>query len=234
MRKIKWIAVLVVLLIICSLVQQPVSEKNTPVEQEEVCKDKFYLEHKEECESANWVFLANKQVKRYDRPKKEKVLKKPIYQGERIRIQQIYQTTFEQWGLLFWSRDKEGNITNTTGWVKLSDLEFVYDSNAFYYDHKSEMITDKKKLCFENIRENLKHKIILWSYPCSGEMVCELNKSKYPTESQIQNGLVYQDKESRYWLLMLSCTYSTGTRWEGCSICLSDPENSNISVSKIK
>ena len=202
-------------------------------EQEEI-QDGFYLEHRDECEDVNWTFIANGSIDRYKNPESKNVLKKSICKGERVRIQKMYQTPLEKWGLLFWSRDEEGNVTNMTGWVKLSDLEFVYDTNAFYMDHKNELVADRKGVSFKDIRDTIKQEVIVWSYPCSGEVVCRIDKEQYPTDNQIQNGLVYQDSKNRYWLLKLSCTYAVGTKWEGCAICLSDSTNAEIPAEDMK
>lgn len=207
-----------------------------PEEEEELISDTFYIEHKENCKTTDWTFMADKEVLRYKDPQTEKKLDKAICKGENVRIQRIYQTASEKWGLLFWSRDAKGNITNTTGWVKLSDLEFVYDTHAFYMDHKEELelVSDMENLSFEEIRNKLNQEVVLWSYPCSGEIVCRISAEKYPTDNRIQSGLVYQDDEKRYWLLIPSGTDSVGTKWSGYSICLSDPANEKISAKKIE
>lgn len=238
----KKIFALIIFCLFCGMVSSAKAYETD--EMEEYIQNPFYLEHKEECLSKNWTFFANKPVYRYNRPESGHKLDKRIEKGERVDILSIYQTAGESWGLLLWSRDKEGNITNSTGWVKLSDLEFVYDTNAFYTDHKGEMVSDSDTsgLSFQSVRKKIKKdskenpfkNVIVWSYPCSGEIVCRVAVEEYPTENSIAGHPLYQDKEGRYWMLGSSYSYTIGTKWGGTAICLSEPTNAGISEQRIE
>lgn len=224
----------VFLLIICfsfSMIQNVKAEDIYP--EENTCTDSFYLSHKSECKEDNRTFLTEKEVIRYKNPNSEVELEK-LPKGELINIQKTYQTEFENWGLIFWSFNTEGNVQQTSGWVKLSDLEFIYDARAFFYDHKKEIIQDRDSLNFEEKRKNIQNQILVWSYPCSGELVSKLDSKYYPTEVQIQTQPLYQDKAGRYWLMVSGRNYIKNGRWSSCAICLSEPTNRKIAAERIE
>lgn len=188
-------------------------------------QDAFYLAHREECKDLTYIFTADKNVSRYRNPEKKSALQGEIKKGERVFIIKTYQTAFENWGLVGMSHDLEGNIVYSDGWVKLSELEFVYDTTSFFFDHEKEYHFDLKELSSKNIKNIVKKEVIVWTYPNSGEIAFRLGAESYPMLSAVP---LYEDKDGRYWMVVSADVYKKGTKWGNCSVCVSDPQNDSL------
>lgn len=195
----------------------------------------FFLTHKEECRAEFRNYYGSEEVQCYKSPESETILS-TLPKGSCITVQCTYQTAWEKWGLL----ERGSDLKMYFGWVKMSELEFVYDAVAFLYDHRDGCIDDRSELDWDKICKAPEQESIIWSYPYSGKIIGRQSKGKYPDADYMKThyypGILYLDDEGRYWITVsVKRTVSSSEEaalekeeYLSGMICLSEPENVNL------
>jgi hypothetical protein len=139
------------------------------------------------------------------------VLKEPYSDNTIERIENgktIYvAATYEDENGDVWGYAENEDII---GWFRMSELQLVYDHDAFRKEHESELEYFDRKL-YNDLLDSL---FIVWSYPGSDKKIGEVRGSD-SDNVHIRN--VYTDEEGKRWL---SVTCLSGSGW----FCLDSPE----------
>ncbi len=120
-------------------------------------QDSFYAEHHNECTYNGYRrYLTNSEagyVYLYQNPK-SKVTVASYPNGETVSISWLYTAeNGEVWGI----------IHDDSGWVKMSELSVIYDSESFLEDHKDECRPyTEGTFTIDASEEN---PVIIWAYP---------------------------------------------------------------------
>ena len=120
------------------------------------------------------------------------------------------------WGVVEFSVDASGSVSpayggGTTGWVRMSDLELVYDYISFDEEHRSEFkpYTGGYDV-FKDINE-----LVFWSYPGSGVIVS--TETKPQIDEYFELTTTYTDGNGKLWGFV-SYYYGLKNVW----VCISD------------
>lgn len=195
----------------------------------------FFLTHKEECKAEFRNYFVSEKVQCFKSPESETTLS-ALPKGSYITIQCTYQTAWEKWGLL----GRGSDLKMYSGWVKMSEVEFVYDVVAFLYDHGKDCIDDRSELDWDKICKAPVKESIIWSYPYSGKIIGRQSNGKYLDADYMKihyyPGILYRDDEGRYWITVSvkRMVYSSEEKnlekeeYLSGMICLSEPENVNL------
>ena len=106
-------------------------------------RDNFIEKHWEDCKYENrWYYTngAEGYVLAHKTPESSEAT--PLPNGGKYYISNVYKG---EWGVLEYDPDTlENKLYNgsVSGWVKMSEMLADYDVDAFYRDHRSEIVTD--------------------------------------------------------------------------------------------
>ena len=178
-------------------------------------RDNFIEKHWDECSYENrwyWTNGAEGYVLAHKTPGSAEAA--PLPNGGKYYVSNVYR---DEWGVLEYDPDTLENALgngSVSGWVKMSDMAADYDADAFYADHRSELVTDgDAELEIDSGRT-----VYLYKYPGSGEVTGELSGSW--GGDPISFNTRFTDPAGRQWGY---CNYYYGHRdfW----VCLDDPFN---------
>lgn len=167
----------------------------------------FYAQHAQECEYLDGHYTAPGQVEGYGAPTDSN----PSYtfqEGSSFYLSFGYTDASGQtWGIY------EGDVTC---WLRLDDLEKVYDNNDFLKDHESELAPYAGELDDYAVQSAM----LLWSYPGSGVIVDKLPAEIFDEIDFCPYQSVYTDLDGARWAYISYLYGSSGWVW------IDDPENS--------
>lgn len=178
-----------------------------------VPKDDFYNEHSANCYYSGRQFYAaapDGKLGIYEDPRKAEP-KAYVDNGTLFTI----LVTFNDYDIdpdLDWGCFDTGK---NSGWVKMSEMELKYDSQQFREDYA------EKISAYSEYVEFKADKLVLYTYPCSGE-VKENYMLPYGTYT-ISRNPSYVDSQNRMWIYV-GYLNSQGDGW----FCYNDFENANI------
>ena len=181
-------------------------------------RDNFIEKHWEDCKYENrWYYTngAEGYVLAHKTPESSEAT--PLPNGGKYYISNVYKG---EWGVLEYDPDTlENKLYNgsVSGWVKMSEMLADYDADAFYRDHRSEIVTDGDA----ELEIDSDSTVYLYKYPGSGIVTDELNGG-WIGEPLWFNTL-FTDPAGRKWGY---CNYYYGYRdfW----VCLDDPCNNAL------
>lgn len=172
----------------------------------------FYTQHAGECEYVNDTYLTKNSVSGYSSPIDDTALY-TIEAGQEIYVEITYT---DESGVLWGVYQPTGK--DPTGFIRLSELDKVYDSNDFIDDHKSEL-TPYGKLLDDFAT---KTGTILWSYPNSGVILQTYDASTNVAQWGNPDDHLYTDEGGNRWCYMPYIEAFTG--W----ICIDNPTNTDL------
>lgn len=167
-------------------------------------EDQFYQAHADQCEYVDRNYYTDGSVDLWTAPNGRKKGSFPA--DTRLQITHVYtDSQGAQWGVF---------LEQESGWILMADVYLDYDSRQFREDHEEEILTGEEQVLAEG------EKVVFWSYPCSGE-----NWGTEELQQELKFSEFYTDDQERLWG---NVGYYMGSRdfW----ICLSEPENQEISV----
>ena len=167
-------------------------------------EDQFYQAHADQCEYVDRSYYTDGSVDLWTAPNGRKKGSFPA--DTRLQITHVYtDSQGAQWGVF---------LEQESGWILMADVYLDYDSRQFREDHEEEILTGEEQVLAEG------EKVVFWSYPCSGE-----NWGTEELQQELKFSEFYTDDQERLWG---NVGYYMGSRdfW----ICLSEPENQEISV----
>lgn len=195
-------------------------------------KDEFYKKHENECEYVSKNYIINGQkgsAKIYENPQ-SKVVVAEILNGIQAYISVSYQDKNETlWGRIEYYEDTLLNQHKKDGWIKMSDLQQVYDNQTFYEEHAKEFKKYNGEFDHFEIKDIVKEQIILWEYPGS-ESIREKRSFLDPLRSI---SYTYKDSMDRLWGYYSLTEKGNDGEHKGYSalwICISDPTNMKLSA----
>lgn len=225
MKKLSWILMAIFFSAFIGYIGKVCNCEAAEQESETLCRDPFYLSHKEECRAIAACYLAKEEVDCYKNPNSEVKLA-PIDKGTKIMVYFTYQKEGDIWGVIHTINNRDTSLVRERGWVKLRNLEFQEDIYSFISQYIGEIDNMDEGNLFDGVRSHIQKDIVMWFYPCSGKIVGTLSKENYPSEEKISGRLSYQDKQGRYWIFYMD--YQTEEGYQDFALCLSDPENDSI------
>ena len=175
--------------------------------------DSFYTSHMEECEYHNRNYTANKKAAYYKKPGASKILG-TLEEGASLWVYYLYQSDSDQaWGYF------EQYDTSASGWIPMTSLTLVYDSEEFVAEHIAELDLSSEEILPAGTS------FVAWTYPESGEISFTFQGDDLMEDLSLQK--LYTDTSGRLWG---NCGYLYGNRdfW----ICISDPGNDAIPASE--
>ena len=167
-------------------------------------EDQFYQAHADQCEYVDRSYYTDGSVDLWTAPNGRKKGSFPA--DTRLQITHVYtDSQGAQWGVF---------LEQESGWILMADVYLDYDSRQFREDHEEEILPGEEQVLAEG------EKVVFWSYPCSGE-----NWGTEELQQELKFSEFYTDDQERLWG---NVGYYMGSRdfW----ICLSEPENQEISV----
>ena len=130
------------------------------------------------------------------------------------------------WGVVAFTLDAAGNAApsytgdSLTGWLRMKDMELVYDYISFSEDHQKEFTPYTGT--YEEFR--VSGELVFWTYPGSGVVAA---RDEAPSPDQNFNlDVTYTDADGRQWGFV-SYFYGLKNVW----ICISDPTGAALEVS---
>ena len=139
-----------------------------------------------------------------------------IPNGEKLYVSVSYTAqNGENWGLVEVDGNGASVDETVTGWVKMSDMLLVYDSQAFYEDHRDELQHPGDMCGLEYGKE-----YVLWAYPDSGVVTGTVT---FDESWEFQFKDTYTDPDGRLWGYV-GYYYGHVEAW----ICIDDPESETI------
>ena len=178
-------------------------------------ENKFYAEHLEELDYAYETLIANSKdgyITIYDKPGGDTV-KYRYENGTQIRTIATIEYENEIWAILcdFWDYSDD----RPTGWFKRSEAAKRYSNYEYCAEHGGEWDYET-----EIVYEPKGGKLIAWTYPCSGEILCEVKIEAEP----FLRGL-YTDPDGRQWATLPGGYYECQRfAW----VCLTEPDSRDI------
>lgn len=186
-------------------------------------KDQFFLEHRNECEQCNRTYLANSEkgyANIYKSPESGVILTYIENQASEFVSYTYRDAAGCLWGYLQYSKELKGN-ESASGWILLDDFSLKYDSEEFMKDHKDQMIQEKVEFRISEFEQP----VMLWTYPHSGEVSCEIDPgTDYAENYSNEYDFYYEDEEGQKWIYI--SYYMLAKGW----ICITDPLNNNIAA----
>ncbi|WP_167956099.1 hypothetical protein [Anaerosporobacter faecicola] len=191
-------------------------------------EDDFYREHTDECTYVNRSYTSNGEkgyIIVYRSPIQNKKID-ALINGSTLHVSFSYDKDGEIWGVI--NYDKKGDDTvepayagGTTGWVRLEELNVVYDEISFREDHTGQIQSYSGDFDTYEIKEQ----IYIWTYPGSGEALNKIDKTTWDNKENAPNlSECYTDEDGREWGYV-GYYYGMGG-W----ICISDPENEKLPI----
>lgn len=169
----------------------------------------FYTDHADECTIIDGSYTAKNELSVYKSPL-DVTAASTLDANTQIYINIVYTADDGvQWGIY------QPGANKSSGWVRLSDVEKIYDSNDFIDEHKSEFTTYANELDDYVIRDQL----VVWAYPQADRTVSVFDKDVDISQFHDSETYVYTDSNERSWYYT---PYFYGT--EGW-ICIDDPES---------
>lgn len=169
----------------------------------------FYTDHAEECTIVDGSYTSKNGVSIYKSPL-DATAASTLAANTQIHIDIIYTADDgTQWGV------HQPGDNKASGWVRLSDMEKIYDSNDFIDDHKSEFTIYANELDDYVIRDQL----VVWAYPQADRTVSVFDKDVDISQWHDTQTHVYTDPNERKWYYT---PYFYGV--EGW-VCIDDPES---------
>ena len=127
--------------------------------------DAFYEAHRFECTYVNRGYTlagANGEVEIRTEP--NGAVRTTLKNGGLRNISHTWSDGVNEWGYTEWGYDGSDNtqLNRDAGWVRMSDLKLIYDSEEFFKDHGDEIETvDPIELSFASVK--------LFAYPNAPE-----------------------------------------------------------------
>ncbi len=191
--------------------------------------DNFYDKHQNECEIVARSYVMNGKegsVKLFESPLSKKVVTK--LPNETVAFISV---SFEDknevlWGSVEIFNQLGENRENVHGWVKMKELQLVYDNEAFCEEHKKEFKKYNGEFDHYEIKDLIKDQIVLWEYPGSANTHGKLNK----LDPLHKIACIYEDVNKRVWGYYVYADGNTvgyGNK-SGVWICISDPTNLHL------
>jgi len=194
-------------------------------------EDSFYAKHSGECKSVSSNYIVNSptdSVTVYESPLSE-TQKSVFNNGATIYIGYTWtDTAGKVWGVVEYE-DSANGIPNSvwyngdTGWLDMADMVRMYNANDFWTDHETEFTSYNEPQTIPADKV-----LLLWTYPGSGETSGSIDYQQWgwKPDDEPTYSTSWTDKSGLQWAYV--SYYYACTGW----ICLSDPNNENLPVTK--
>ena len=193
-------------------------------------EDDFYSKHYEECEHVSDSYLTNGEegyVTVYLSPESSKEVAK-IMNGKSFNVSFTWQDKEGKvWGIIELGNYEEGAGEKVAkgedfGWVSIDQMAKVYDNGDFLIEHQAELEEYGGELDDYKVQE----KMVIWTYPGSGKIKCELFQQIFDDDIPGYDHL-YTDENGNRWTY-LGYYYVSVKGW----VCIDNPESEEIILSR--